>query len=157
MDAYKVKELQKMLEHETSKTEEHYGARLSHWYGDANVLTIDAGGLRALIRYYSKHDTNLAGTEEDGDKEPCISGIPYVSVWDGGVEVGSTCTVNLQSGEVTDIQLASISDGMTERLNTLEREYVILNDEQCDICQSSDGGRYILLEGRVKFEEESSW
>ena len=45
--------LKKMLEHETSKTEEHYGARLSHWYGDSKVLTIDAGGLRALIRYYS--------------------------------------------------------------------------------------------------------
>lgn len=152
MDAYKVKELQKMLEHETSKTEEHYGARLSHWYGDANVLTIDAGGLRALIRYYSKHDTNLAGTEEDGDKDPCISEIPYVFVWDGGVEVESTCTVNLRTGEVTDIQPA-----VTDSLETLEWEYVILNDEQYGVCRSSDGSRYILLEGRVKFEEESSW
>ena len=59
MDYYKVKHLQKMLEHETSKREEHYGATLTHWYGDTNALTIDAGGLRALIRYYSKHDTNL--------------------------------------------------------------------------------------------------
>lgn len=59
MDSYKVKELQKMLAHETSETDEHYGARLSHWWGDANVLTIDAGGIRALIRYYSEHDTDL--------------------------------------------------------------------------------------------------
>lgn len=58
-DDYKVKQLQQMLAHETSNSEEHYGARLSHWYGDAQVLTIDAGGLRALIDYYSKHDTNL--------------------------------------------------------------------------------------------------
>lgn len=59
MDSYKVEQLKKMLEHETSKKEEHYGAHLKHWYGDTNTLTIDAGGLRALIRHYSKHDTNL--------------------------------------------------------------------------------------------------
>lgn len=58
-DPYKVKHLKKMLEHEESQTEEHYGAHLTHWYGDANPLTIDAGGLRALIMYYQKHSTNL--------------------------------------------------------------------------------------------------
>lgn len=54
-----------MLEHETSKSEEHYGARLSHWWGDTNTLTIDAGGLKALIEYYSKHDTDLEGTDHE--------------------------------------------------------------------------------------------
>ena len=58
-DPYKVKQLQKMLAHETSETEEHYGAHLSHWWGDTKELTIDAGGLRVLIDYYSTHDTNL--------------------------------------------------------------------------------------------------
>lgn len=62
-DGYKVKQLEKMLAHETSEDEEHYGARLSHWCGDAMVLTIDAGGLRALIKYYSEHDTNLGNKE----------------------------------------------------------------------------------------------
>lgn len=61
MDDYKVKQLRKMLAHETDDGE-HYGARLSHWYGDTNTLTIDAGGLEALIRYYEEHDTNLEGT-----------------------------------------------------------------------------------------------
>ena len=55
MDEYKVNQLKKMLAHETSKTEEHYGAHLSHWHGDSKAIQIDAGGLRALIRYYSKH------------------------------------------------------------------------------------------------------
>lgn len=59
MDHYKVKQLKKMLVHETSKDEEHYGAHLTHWYGDAKPLTIDAGGIEALIQYYSDHDTNL--------------------------------------------------------------------------------------------------
>lgn len=66
MDGYKVAQLKKMLAHETSKTETHYGAHLSHWNGDAKELTIDAGGLRALIRYYSKHSTDLGNDKEAG-------------------------------------------------------------------------------------------
>lgn len=58
-DSYKVSELTKMLLHETSKTEEHYGAHLTHWFGDTKPLTIDAGGISALIVYYSDHDTEL--------------------------------------------------------------------------------------------------
>lgn len=65
MDEYKVKQLRRMLAHETSESEEHYGARLSHWYGDTNTLTIDAGGLKALIRYYETHDTDLEGTDHE--------------------------------------------------------------------------------------------
>lgn len=64
-DEYKVKQLRQMLAHETSRDEEHYGARLSHWYGDTNTLTIDAGGLKALIRYYEEHGTDLENHEED--------------------------------------------------------------------------------------------
>ena len=63
MDKYKVEQLKLMLAHENSREEEHYGANLSHWYGDAKPLTIDAGGLRALIEYYSTHDTDLDGKE----------------------------------------------------------------------------------------------
>lgn len=55
--AYKTKQLKQMLEHETSKSEEHYGANLKHWYGDTNPLTIDAGGLQALIDHYQKLDS----------------------------------------------------------------------------------------------------
>lgn len=64
-DGYKVRQLEKMLAHETSETDEHYGARLSHWWGDTNTLTIDAGGLRALIKYYSEHDTDLEGRKAE--------------------------------------------------------------------------------------------
>lgn len=65
MDDYKVRQLKKMLAHETSKKEEHYGARLSHWRDDTNTLTIDAGGLKALIHYYETHDTDLEGTDHE--------------------------------------------------------------------------------------------
>lgn len=68
MDAWKVQWLQEMLEHEIAKDEEHYGAHLSHWHKGTHPLTIDAGGLRALIEYYSQHNTNLdydPGAEEN--------------------------------------------------------------------------------------------
>lgn len=53
-----------MLAHETGSGE-HYGARLSHWYGDTRTLTIDAGGLKALIAYYETHNTDLEGTDDE--------------------------------------------------------------------------------------------
>ncbi len=57
-DAYKVAELEKMLAEEGA--EEHYGARLHYAQRkDIKVLTIDAGGLQALIDYYKTHDTHL--------------------------------------------------------------------------------------------------
>ncbi len=63
-DPYKVEQLCIMLSHETSKTEEHYGARLHHGGEGTKVLTIDAGGLRALISHYATRSTDL---ENKGD------------------------------------------------------------------------------------------
>lgn len=68
-DEYKVKELLAMLKHETAEGETHYGARLKHSGTDTNVLTIDAGGLRALISYYATHDTDLENAGENEPKE----------------------------------------------------------------------------------------
>lgn len=64
-DPYKVGELLKMLKQETREDEVHYGARLTHKDSGANVLTIDAGGLRALISYYATHYTDLENGEEE--------------------------------------------------------------------------------------------
>ena len=64
-DPYKVDQLMKMLAHETSKTEEHYGARLRHHGGDTKILTIDAGGLRVLISHYATHRTDLENQNEE--------------------------------------------------------------------------------------------
>ena len=64
MDDYKGKQLRQMLSHETGSGE-HYGARLRQWYGDTRTLTIDAGGLKALIRYYETHNTDLEGTDDE--------------------------------------------------------------------------------------------
>lgn len=64
-DPYKVEQLCKMLSHETDKAKEHYGARLHHEASGAKVLTIDAGGLRALITHYATHRTDLENREEE--------------------------------------------------------------------------------------------
>lgn len=60
-DAYKAGMLRRMLAHETNACEEHYGAWLSHHDVSIKHLTIDAGGIAALIRYYENHDTDLDG------------------------------------------------------------------------------------------------
>ncbi|WP_417042944.1 hypothetical protein [Dysosmobacter sp.] len=64
MDEYKVKQLRQMLAHETDSGE-HFGAWLSHWYGDTRTLTIDVGGLKALIAYSETHNTDLEGTDDE--------------------------------------------------------------------------------------------
>lgn len=60
-DTYKVEMLRRMLTHETDAKEVHYGAKLSHSGRGIKPLTIDAGGIAALIRYYENHDTDLDG------------------------------------------------------------------------------------------------
>jgi len=69
MDAYKVTQLKQMLKHETSKEEEHYGAHLTHWYGDSKPINIDAGGLKALIRYYSKRSKTTEGESQESQNK----------------------------------------------------------------------------------------
>lgn len=65
MDEYKVKQLQKMLKHESDERNPHYGARLIYWRRDAKPINIDAGGLKALIDYYSNQPTDLGGMEHE--------------------------------------------------------------------------------------------
>lgn len=71
-----------------------------------------------------------------------ISGVPYVSVWDGGVEIGSTCTIDLTTGNILDIKQVDV-DGVDVR----EREYIVLNDEEVDVLEDDEGTRWVHLEG----------
>lgn len=57
-DSYKVKQLYKMLEHEQSETEAHYGAHITHWASDSKPINIDAGAIKTLIEYYSADSDN---------------------------------------------------------------------------------------------------
>lgn len=63
--------------------------------------------------------------------------VPYVSVWDGGVEIVTSALLNIRTGEVTDIETVDPQDDV----QICEREYIILNDEQVNV-DSSDGNGY---------------
>ena len=63
-DPYKTDQLAKMLRFETTDGQVHYGARLIHRESGAKDLTIDAGGIRALLKYYATHKTELGNGEE---------------------------------------------------------------------------------------------
>lgn len=69
--------------------------------------------------------------------------VPYISVWDGGTEVRTSCVVNTRTGLIEDI---TISGRATDGLDCLDREYIIYNDEQVDVIHDEDADeRYILL------------
>ena len=63
-----------------------------------------------------------------------IDNIPYVSVWDGGIEVRTTCTVNLKTGEVTEIAVADVGG-----LDVCEEQYVVLTGETVYIYENEHG------------------
>ena len=71
-----------------------------------------------------------------------ISNIPYVSVWDGGVEVETTCTIDLKTGNILDVKQVFVAG-----LEICEREYVRLNDEQVDVLEDDEGVRWVRIEG----------
>ena len=63
--------------------------------------------------------------------------VPYVSVWDVGVEVETKALVNIKTGEVTDIEPVNVHG-----LEICEREYIIMNDEQVDVFTDEHGYDY---------------
>jgi hypothetical protein len=62
--------------------------------------------------------------EVEGEWALLVDG-EYVSVWDGGVEVKSPCTVDPRTRKI-EIEHAADVDG----LETMEREYVVLNGKE---------------------------
>jgi hypothetical protein len=60
--------------------------------------------------------------------------VPYVSVWDGGVEVETTAVVNIKTGEVTDIQVVDVRG-----LDICESEYILMCGEQVYVYSDEHG------------------
>ena len=63
--------------------------------------------------------------------------IPYVSVWDGGTEIETTATVDILTGEITDIISVEVNG-----LDICERQYIVMNDEQVDVYQNERSYEY---------------
>ena len=58
-------------------------------------------------------------------EEVCLEDATYVSVWDGGTKVETTCRANRETGEVFDIE---VSDVDADGLEVLDEEYVRFAD-----------------------------
>ncbi|MHB8061738.1 MAG: hypothetical protein ACYDG2_03755 [Ruminiclostridium sp.] len=67
--------------------------------------------------------------------------VPYVSVWDGGIEIATSINLNIRTGEVTNFE-------KLDPLNTVqdcERAYIILNNEQVDVFSEDGNGYWVQL------------
>ena len=66
----------------------------------------------------------LANDPQYGESVLCVKG-EYVSQWDGGIEVKSICTVDPRTRKIAIEHAADV-----EGLETMEREYVLLNGKE---------------------------
>lgn len=67
--------------------------------------------------------------------------VPYVYVWDGGIEITTSANLNLRTGEITNIEKLN----PLNIVQTCEREYIIINDEQVDVFSGAGNGYWIQL------------
>ena len=66
---------------------------------------------------------------------PCT----YVSVWDDTTAIATSARYDPATGEVTDIEVAPLSDEMLESLEVLTRQYIRVGSEEYDVQQTEDG------------------
>ena len=77
---------------------------------------------------------------EDGGP-PTLKKATYVSVWDGGLEVESSCLVDMKTGEVTDIGTVSVNE-----LDNCEEEYVLIDGKKFEVqTDTNDFDYYVDL------------
>ncbi len=85
---------------------------------------------------------------EDGESILNLKG-EYVSVWDGGVEIHSDCTIDIRTRTVTISQTCDV-DG----LETLDREYVVLNGKEYPAANEEERFQYSEVEQACMFFHE---
>jgi len=64
-----------------------------------------------------------------------IKDATFISVWDGGFEVETSCKVNMDTLEVFDIEKSDVD---TDALEVLDYEYVIVDYVEFDVVPKSD-------------------
>ena len=73
----------------------------------------------------------------ENTKNICKIPVPYVSIWDGGIEIETSATVDILTGEITDIMSVDV-DG----LDICERQYIVMQGEQVDVYENECGYKY---------------
>ena len=102
-------------------------------YATNRQVLSERNSFKSTLEKISKYG-GLAGHFANQALEGNILPVPYISVWDGGVEVESSAMVNIRTGEVTDVVTADVHG-----LDICEREYIVMNGEQVDVYQDERG------------------
>ena len=94
--------------------------------GSARKDKVDAR-MNAIVNSMTAHFVgNNATNTNDSDN---IITVPFFSVWEGNEAVETTASVNIDTGEITDIVVVGTDDDF----EILERQYIVLNDEQIEV------------------------
>ena len=67
-----------------------------------------------------------------------ITNAKFISVWDGSYEVETGCKVDLDTTKVFAIEIADTP----EDLEICEREYVLIDGVEHEVCYTEDGRFY---------------
>jgi len=67
----------------------------------------------------------------------CKITVPYVSVWDGGIEIKTTASADIKTGEISDIVPADV-----QGLEICESQHIILNGEIVYVYEDEHGYAY---------------
>lgn len=66
----------------------------------------------------------------------------FRSVWDGDIEVETSCVVNMKTGRIIEIEEADVDD---LDLEVLEYQEIQLSDGRCFEVSEDDDGYYIVI------------
>ena len=69
-DSYRESQVRTMLAHETDPNETHYAARLSHWWGDAKDINIEADALALLAEAFAGKYIEVNPPKDDRPRMP---------------------------------------------------------------------------------------
>lgn len=69
-DSYREGQVRTMLSHETDPNEVHYAARLSHWWGDAKPINIEADALALLADAFAGKYIEVNPPKDDRPRMP---------------------------------------------------------------------------------------
>ena len=91
-------------------------------------------GPNGFISFNEDTEPNFIGNG-DVSIDDYLNGLnaSFVSVWDGGTEIVTSCKVNVCTNEVFDVQKVDAAD-----VNTLDAEFVEIDGERYDVHQKAD-------------------
>lgn len=116
---------------------------LTDYEGNGSHQKATADDLYAmLVKIQNNWESVITASNSDNNSvcvtsESCKIHIPYVSIWDDGIEVETNAVVNIKTGEVTDISPVNVIG-----LDSCGGEYIIMNDKPVNVYQDEHGFDY---------------